>query len=477
MTLGMTRRMLRTLLAVTGLALATSAARAAAPDARAALNALRAQSDPGTTAVLRQIAGGAADLARARAAVDSAGLPLDPARLQRRPVAPALDAAPLYVRLWALRPHGDILDLALNVPDSRFAYTPKQIASVRRSLVRRRPALLLAHQAASRPFCVFRRDWRLGRDVLLPEYAYQNAAARLLRVEAYLRARDGHRDAALQDAALVLHLADQTASDPTLNAYLTARRIRRWGLDILTDVLQTSHGSPSAARQVSQILAGHPPHWSLWYAEAGEATLWYASLDSIRAKSETGWAWESGSGRLIDSADATPNQPASPVSPEERRLLTGLWEEGEAQTLNQTADRFALLRAGVPLQQIARGAPTALQAWALRILFLPGDPVVSPTADQLGKSEKRFQAQENVLKTAARLLADPAAPPNPLPDPYTGRPLGLRREGRRGFVIYSVGEEGTFRGGRAAGPPPPGATLFRFPAPEPVPVPEFWDGS
>lgn len=475
----MTRRALQTLLTVMVLAMAAAAARAAAPDdARAALNALRAQSDPGTAAVLRQIANGAADLARARAAADAAGLPLDPARLQRRPVAPALDAAPLYVRLWALRPHGRGLDLALDPPDPRFLYTPVQIASVRRSLVRRRPALLLAHQAASRPFCVFRRDWSLGRDVLLPEYAYQSSAARLLRTEAYLRARDGHPEAALRDAVLVLHLADQMASDPTLPAYLSGRRLRKWGLDILADVLQTSHGSPSAARQVSQILATHPPHLSLWYAEAGESALWFASLDTIRAKSEGGWAWEVGSGRLVDSADATPAQPTSPATPEERRLLSGLWEEAEAQTLDQTARPLLLLRAGKPPQQVAAadGAPTALQNWAARILLLPGGPASEAKIAQIGGSERRTQAQENVLKTAARLLAAPAAPLTPSPDPYTGRPLGLRREGRRGFVIYSAGEGGAFRGGQAPEPPPHGAILFRFPAPEPVPVPEFWDG-
>lgn len=475
----MTQGALQTLAVVTGLALAAAAGRAAAPDdARAALNALRAGTDPGTAAVLRQIAGGAADLARARTAADSAGLPLDPARLQRRPVAPALDAAPLYVRLWALRPHGRGVDLSLDPPDPRFIYTPAQIASVRRSLVRRRPALLLAHQAASRPFCVFRRDWSLGRDVLLPEYAYQDNAARLLRTEAHLRARDGHRDAAMQDAVLVLHLADQMASDPTLPAYLSGRRLRKWGLDILADVLQTSHGSPPAARQVSQILATHPPHLSLWYAEAGETALWFASVDSVRVKSEGGWAWEAGSGRLVDSADATPAQPTSSVTPEERRLLSGLWEEAEAQTLDQTARRLTLLRAGKPPQQVAAadGAPTALQNWAARVLLLPGGPASRPKIAQIAASERRTQAQENVLETAARLLADPAAPLTPLTDPYTGRPLGLRREGRRGFVLYSAGEDGAFRGGRAADPPPYGAILFRFPAPEPVPVPDFWDG-
>jgi len=128
----MTQGALQTLAVVTGLALAAAAGRAAAPgDARASLNALRAGTDPSTAAVRRQIADGAADLARARAAADSAGLPLDPARLQRLPVAPALDAAPLYVRLWALRPHGRGLDLALDPPDPRFLYTPAQIASGR----------------------------------------------------------------------------------------------------------------------------------------------------------------------------------------------------------------------------------------------------------------------------------------------------------------------------------------------------------
>ncbi len=448
----------------------------ASDDARAALQALRAENGPDAVAARRQTESGPADLARARAAAVATGIPLDPARLQRRPVAPALDAAPLYVRLGRLRRpnRADSLDLSLDPPNPRYAYTPAQIARVRRSLGHQREALSLAHQAASRPYCVFRRDWSRGQEVLLSEYQYQGAAVRLLRTEAYLWARDGHPTEAIRNAVLVLHVADQFASDPTMSGYLGSQDIEAKGLDVLADVLEVSHGNPQTARQVLDIMATRLPHRSLWYAAAGEFSSWLITLDSLRMKWEPGWAWDVQSGRLVDLADPTPDRPVVAVSPEEHRLLAGLWDAWEAHLLTDTARQVTLLRAGTPPQNIVPG-PSAVRGWADRVLRLPGGPLRNPLLAGLGEVQKRGLARKNVLRTAAALLADPAHPLRPLPDPFTGRPLGFRREGRRGFVVYSVGEDGTFRGGHSNDPPVPWTILFRFPAPKPSPLPEFYD--
>lgn len=99
----------------------------------------------------------------------------------------------------------------------------------------------------------------------------------------------------------------------------------------------------------------------------------------------------------------------------------------------------------------------------------------------VNQSDTRLNAQEQVLMAAATALAArarmgvfPARLPRPYTDPFNGQPLGYRREGKDGFVVYSVGPEGTFTGGK------PGDELktrnfreavFRYPRPALKPVP------
>ena len=80
-----------------------------------------------------------------------------------------------------------------------------------------------------------------------------------------------------------------------------------------------------------------------------------------------------------------------------------------------------------------------------------------------------------MLRAGATVLAYRASNQGRLPDslpgaftdPFTGKPLGYRKEpGAKGtgFVIYSVGADGKFDGGRPSSPVPGTnrALLFRF---------------
>ena len=470
------------LLMVLACALAAGQAVAQTPAERSpreALHALQTATDPQTVAARRQIESGPALLEQARAAAKAAGIPLDPARLQRRLVAPALDAAPLYVRLGALREQQQAhqLDSRLLPPSPRYRYSPKQLGTVRRYLRQHSGWLALAHQAASRPFCVFRRDWSRGPEILFSEYQYQGAAVQLLQTEAYFLVRDGHPDAAIQNAVRVLHIAEQIAADPTINAYLGSWGFEENSLRILSDVLAVSPPSPRLARQVTAILENNLPHRSLWYATAGEGSLWLITLNAIRRPPDAQWGWGVTDGGLTDTTGAGPDYPVVLLSPIEEKLVIGIWDAWEIQALTDLTRQTRLLRAGTPAQDIVQEPTSAAYRWAAQVLRLT-DSSRNPTLDMLKFSLKRPQARENVLRTAAALLADPARPPQRLPDPFSGRPLGFRREGRHGFVVYSVGENGTDRGvfpeeREWANADP---ILFRFPAPRPVTMPLYWAG-
>lgn len=107
---------------------------------------------------------------------------------------------------------------------------------------------------------------------------------------------------------------------------------------------------------------------------------------------------------------------------------------------------------------------------------LPGPALWYPKAQltlwtRLGADEDRRRARRDALIAASHVMehrvrtgAWPAhltdAMPDPPPDPFIGKPLGYRREGK-GFVIFSVGEDGTFAA--KPGQPEKGQSFFRYP--------------
>jgi hypothetical protein len=100
----------------------------------------------------------------------------------------------------------------------------------------------------------------------------------------------------------------------------------------------------------------------------------------------------------------------------------------------------------------------------------------SPTLGGLEQQAARVAARRLVLAAGAAVLAAkaqtgafPAALPAPFTDPFTGKPLGYRREGT-GFAVYSAGPAGTFDGGKPGDPAFGPNTVFRYPL-VPVPVP------
>ena len=97
-----------------------------------------------------------------------------------------------------------------------------------------------------------------------------------------------------------------------------------------------------------------------------------------------------------------------------------------------------------------------------------------PTLAQSSAREVWARAQEEVIMAAAGVLAHRAragafpdrleqALATPPTDPFSGRPLQYRREGK-GFVVYSVGPTGSFDGGRPGAPRARDQAYYRYPA-------------
>lgn len=439
------------------------------------LHDLEASSDPQAVAVRRQVAGGPAALARAHDAAAKAGIPLDAAALQKPLPPDGENAATAYAALARL-----LRDKPLRLPmyaqplGTGYAYTPAQLAAVQKIYDSRRDVWDLVHQAADRPRCVFVRDWKQGPAVLFPEYQWLREASRLLNTETYLLAAQGRYAEAVQNQTRGFRLAEHAASDPVLISYLVGEACGTIALQGMGNVLTLAGPNADVAALVAKAVTDNRPRLSLRDALGGEAALHETGYHGVHdglPQADLAVLMQ------VVAVGAPPvRDTGAPATPADRLLVMEMLDSSEAKTLDG-------------LRQMAGASdlpPRQRQEAFARYAAPPDPPPVTdilggllPVFAKVGKNDTWRQAREAVLLAAAAVLAVraktgayPDALPLPSPDPYTDGPLGYRREGADGFVVYSVGPDGTFTGGKTGDETPPSTILFRYPVLR-VPVPPF----
>jgi hypothetical protein len=435
---------------------------------------------PAAAAVLQWIEAEPRDLQSERAAARREGLPLSPSQLQA-PLPPASqNAAPLYTRLTAVLKARPLNEQAKKLA-TRFIrgekLSPDEVMEVRRLLAERRDVMDLSHAAARRPSCVFRRDWSLGPELPLPEFAPMREAVRMLTAESLMLARDGRYRESIANQSLGLQIAEHAGGEPGAISFLVGVACRAIALAGFEQILLQVGPNAEAAEAVRRSLAQHPVGFRMRRALGGEIVM-----SAILCQEMQRSVARNGAGALASvlgaSAPDLPPIPERKLSPREERQVKRLLEACEADWLRRLRRMIALQSkpAHTRLTLYNELAAPYARIWddptllVSAILF----PVIRP-ADEKGVT---VWARGDVAIAAAALLAYKArhgAFPErmegtllPLPlDPFTGRPIGYRREGE-GFVVYSVGPRGDFDGGQPNGEQPKGQTFFRYPA-QPVP--------
>lgn len=422
----------------------------------------------------RFIAAGPANLARQEASARSEGIPLTAAQLQRPLPPPSQNAAPLYVKLTKL-----LHDKPLGLPkyaegmDAFHAYTPQQVASVRKTLAARQDVMALVHQAADRPQCVFVRDWSQGGKVNFPEYMPLREAARLLKTESYLLARDGHSQEAIANQTRGFRVAEHAASDHTLLAYLVGNADESITLSGMQSILALAGPNAALDADVRQEVDAKRPRLSLRAAMAGETAFDCGVFPQMH----------SAEGQGVEAALSAAGFPTEisrsvKASGPDQRHLHSLIDAWQADFLGRMRPLVVacgqpppLRRAGFvsvneKLKRDGEGADGMLYVFS---------SILMPVFSDIDQNDTRTRAREAVTLAAAALLtgkaetgAYPATLPSGFPDPCTDKPLLYRREGG-GFVVYSAGPTGRFDGGRPGAKVPGQESLFRYPA---VPVPD-----
>ena len=434
------------------------------------IRALNASHDPQAIAIRKQIAVGPAALARERAAAQTAGVPLDVQALQR-PMPPAdQNAAPLYAQWDALRRQNPMRP-PMYAQSLRYgyAYTPEQLEAVRTQYAAHQDALALLHQATDRPQYGSTRTWSFTD---FPNYALFREGAREINTESYLLAADGKYADAVADQARGFHIAGHVGSQPTLISHLVAVAVDAITLSGMKNILYLAGPDAAVDTQVRQAIAAARPRLSLKYALLGEAAITFATLGPLD---------KMGAAQFSTAfAPGTHTNASLPVTPQERHFVHDFLSAAEAQYLSRMLPLIAAADLSGPTRRAAFAANERSDPYTQSLNpVMALDAIFTPTFTQVEQKDDFIHAQEQVTMAAAAVLAARAgtgAFPESLPDgfldPFTGKPLGYRREGDNGFVVYSVGGDGTFRGG-AQGEQKfnPVQAFFRYPGPTPQPVP------
>ncbi len=400
-----------------------------------------------------------------------AGLPVTPAEIAQ-PLPPReQNAAPLYRRAWDLKKRVSAKEKgAISVLVGRAIPAPEAVEKARRALAAHKDILDLYHQAASLPYCVFPRDWSQGPGMLFPEYAQFRDAARWLNAEAYLQLVDGQPRNAVRTQALGFRIATHAASDPILIAYLVGVAMDAITLNGLQRILYVAADDPAVCSAVAETVEKDQTALSLSRAMPGEVVTGMLGLEEVRkggvaalgqlAGDTSGWkSTEKRIGKRPANWDA-------------------LMDSNGAYLLR--VYRTAYLAFGQPYPD----ATASLKALSQQVeqdekrgnLSVMLAAIETPVYESLQATAALEDARARVTRAAAAVLAwrdrrgalpdrlDEAQNPPPA-DPFSGRPLGYRREGE-GFVIFSVGESGHFDGGQPDVKPGGREALFRYPRPK-----------
>lgn len=307
-----------------------------------------------------------------------------------------------------------------------------------------------------------------------PEFQPMRKAARLLKTESYLLARDGHYQEAVTNQAKGFRIAEHAASDHVLLPHLVGIACEALALSGMQSILTLAGPNAGVDAAVQQAVAVNQPHLSLREAMAGEIGFDCTAFYAMHQAEKNGVDAVFTAGGFAGEDKVHELQ----VSSGEKQHLHDLIDAWEAEYLAQMRPLVAASDQPPPARRAVYEA-AALQPDRDShrpdvLAFLFADNLV-PVFTEIDLNDTRTSARVAVTLAAAAVLAKKAktgAFPGALPpgfvDPYTNKPLRYRCEGTSGFVVYAVGSTGTFDGGKAGEKAPGQESVFRYPA---VPIP------
>ena len=333
--------------------------------------------------------------------------------------------------------------------------------------------LRLVHQAAKRPQCVFPLPAGDPNKIVFEGYSEMRGAARLLRAESLLLARDGHGPEAVRTLAQAFQIGRHVAQGHWLISYLVAVVIDAITLSGMQQLCWLQGQNAAVMEQIAQTVAlSWRPH-SLTRALQGEMTFQYLATEVNRAKGPNSMK------ALLAGEDADENEMEAEdkaLLAKTRRMDTREWnaflDANTAASLRYTQRMADAADRPYPQTKAAFDALfTAIEKDRAHLLATRTLPVFS----QVNEKRAEILARAHLTQAGAMILVWrqrhgkwPKALPGTLPrvplDPFDGKPVRYRQEGN-GFCVYSIGASGKFDGGVPTKKPATVECLFRYPLP------------
>lgn len=377
-------------------------------------------------------------LERRFAEIRARGEPLTFEELAPRPVPIYENAAPIYEQAFkALKlPERDenlqkFLDEDTS-PEDRAKLEP----GIRELIQQNEPVFALIEEAVSKPKCVFPVKWEDGLNALHLHSNQLRKLNSLVSARAILRGSDGQTDAALQDLALALRIADAIRGEPDIESYLVSAHMRRKALFSLKEVVSGCEIDENKAASIYQMLSGISQEDGLLLALQGERAIGNWHFDRIR-KADRNELW----------GDFEPSQ----------RILFYLAVRGysaisykDQQFFLDSRERW-IKAVNLPYSEVVKLTPSLDEVDKSPLAIM--SRTISGTASRAWAARDAVKAEIGLAQTAMALKAYksligsyPASLQElktridwPIPDdPFSGKPFVYKRNGQ-GFLLYSWG--------------------------------------
>jgi hypothetical protein len=436
--------------------------------------ALNSSNDPAAITLRTAISNGPADLARAETVAKGEGIPLT-----ADTTMPQADknAATIYKEWRALqRERNYSSPNYASVMTYGWAYTPAQLEAIRQLIKAHLPEFDLLRRAIGQPAWAY----PLG---VSPDYASVREAAREIEMESYMLANDGQYKQAVATQALGFKIAKQIQYRLGLVSYDVGEAVMSISLVGFRSILYLAGPNAGVDQLVIRTIRADDPHLSLHKALVSEIGVEVGTYDAVRvgtADAMGDFVQETLYQHSPDSFYSPTPWRQTHIDPEERVFVDDLLDATEGEYMATLLKCMSATSDGPAARRTVFAAAGGLAANAANLqpyytLFMLGGSGLVPGVDVQSDSA---DAGEQVVLAAAAILADKAktgALPTVLPsgfvDPFIGKQLGYRREGSNGFVVYSVGKDGKFSGGKTGSAVKWPDIGFRYPATNRVPLP------
>jgi hypothetical protein len=376
------------------------------------------------------------------AALRAEGEPLSLADLSREPIPPEENAA---VFLRRARSDLEALDKELTDVYESDGYddgrlSESELRTIRSALETYPKVIPLLEQAAACGDYDPQLDYTVGPDAFLKGYldemSDRRTVARVLRNRVPLLLADGEREEAIRNCILMFRLSRHFDHEPMLIGYLTTLACRGIAVEASNLVLRAGPLPGEAREALEAELALHDGVEA--YRRALKTERAYG-LDSFRTSIPDFW--------LVGRA---------------------LGNDATCYYLDMI-DRH-LAAASRPYSEVAATTPvTARRRFGFRVLTDLAEPAMVAGREAMERTRARIRClrvlnavQRRVGEGAAEpKLSDLGLPATATTDPFTGKPLTLKRL-PAGWLVYSVGKDLKDDGGElgedrdvGVGPPRP----------------------